>query len=187
MPDASLSVHPPPFDYHHPVLRAAADEAKAQSRGCCRICGRKAPLEAHHWGKPYPPEEETTADDLTALCVHCHITAHLLKFFEAAGGSPEVLCGAWSEIMAILLLRGLHLPGNPTRVGRAVKVKGQWIALITGSRRPAVGEAVALFLHTPNEWRCVVVTEVLNGRPGCWRVRKRFLCADETWPVSTAA
>ena len=178
MPDASLSVHRSPFHYHHPVYRAAAAKAKARSRGRCQNCGRKAPLEAHHWGKPpYPPPWQTTAADLTALCVYCHIKVHLGTLFEAAGGSPEALCGAWSEIVATLLLLGVHLPGSPTRVGRPVWAEGQWVALITGCWRPAVGEVVALFLRSKNAWRTVAVTEVLGGCPGCWRVRKRFLRA----------
>ncbi|MCY4508702.1 MAG: hypothetical protein OXG35_17350 [Acidobacteria bacterium] len=188
MSDAPSSVHRSPFHYQHPVYRAAADKAKARSRGRhCQSCGRKAPLEAHHWGKPpYPPPQKTIAADLTALCVHCHITAHLTRFYEAAGGSPETLCGAWSEIVATLLLRGVHLPGGPTRVGRPVQVEGQWVALVTGREKPAVGEVVALFLYTRSKWQSVVVTEVLGGCPGCWRVRKRFRRADEPRPASTA-
>lgn len=120
MPDAAFSVHPPPFDYHHPVYLAAAHEAKARSRGRCRLCGRKAPLHAHHWGRPpYPPPHKTTAADLTALCLCCHITAHLGIFFECAGGSPETFCAAVSETVATLLLRGM-LPASPSRVGRVV-------------------------------------------------------------------
>ena len=177
MPDASLSVHRSPFPYHHPVFRASGTEAKARSRGHCQNCGRKALLEAHHWGMPYPPAWQTTAADVTALCVYCHIVVHLGTFFEAAGGSTEALCGAWSEIVATLLLLGVHLPGSPTRVGRPVWAEGQWVALITGRRRPAVGEAVALYLRSRNKWETVAVTDVLGGCPGCWRVRKRFLRA----------
>ena len=178
MPNASLSVHRSPFPYHHPVYRASGTEAKARSWGHCQNCGRKAPLEAHHWGKPpYPPPRQTTAADLTALCVYCHIKVHLGRFFEAAGGSPEALCGAWSEIVATHLLLGVHLPGSPTRVGRPVRAEGQWVALITGRWRPAGGELVALFLRSRNAWRTVAVTEVLGGCPGCWRVRKCFLRA----------
>ena len=178
MPDASLSVHRSPFDYHHPAYRAAAAKAKARSRGRCQACGRYAPLEAHHWGKPpYPPPWRTTAADLTALCLYCHIKVHLSVLFEAAGGSPEDLCGAWSDIVAALLLLGVHLPGNPTRVGRPVWVEGQWVAVITGRWRPAVGEIVALFLRSKNAWRAVAVTEILGGCPGCWCVQKRFLRA----------
>ena len=101
--------------------------------------------------------------------------ADLTKFFEAAGGSPEALCGALSETVASLLLRDVHLPGSPTRVGRPVSVEIEWVALITGYSRPAVGDLVALFLRSKNQWRIVAVTEVLGGCPGRWRVRKRFL------------
>ena len=184
MPDAALSVHPPPFDYHHPVYRAAGDETKARSRGRCQECGRKAPLHAHHWGRPpYPPAHKTTAADLTALCSFCHINAHLGIFFEVAGGSPATLCAALSETVATLLLRGM-LPASPMRVGRAVWAEG-WAALVTGTSRPHAGEIFALFLRSKEGWRPVAVTEVLDGQPGCWRVRKRFLHTDEVRPVVT--
>ena len=184
MPDAALSVHPPPFDYHHPVYRAAGDETKARSRGRCQECGRKAPLHAHHWGRPpYPPAHKTTAADLTALCSFCHIKAHLGIFFEVAGGSPATLCAALSETVANLLLRGM-LPASPMRVGRAVWAEG-WAALVTGTSRPHAGEIFALFLRSKAVWRPVAVTEVLDGQPGCWRVRKRFLHTDEVRPVVT--
>ena len=184
MPDAALSVHPPPFDYHHRVYRAAAAEEKARSRGRCRLCGRKALLQAHHWRRPYPPPHKTKAADLTALCLFCHITGHLGIFFEFAGGSPETFCAAVSEAVATLLLRGM-LPASPMRVGRAVWAEG-WAALVTGTSRPHVGENFALFLRSKEGWQTVVVTEVLDGQPGCWRVRKRFLRPDEVRRVPTA-
>lgn len=186
MPDAAFSVHPPPFDYHHSVYRAAAQEAKARARGRCRLCGRKAPLHAHHWGKPpYPPPHKTTAADLTALCLCCHCTVHLGIFFECAGGSPETFCAAVSETVATLLLRGM-LPASPWRVGRPVEEAEGWTALVTGTSRPHVGEIFALYLRSKERWRTVAVTEVLDGQPGCWRVRKRFLRSDEIRRVPTA-
>ena len=186
MPDAPISVHVPPFDYHHRVYRAAAHEAKARSRGRCQECGRKAPLHAHHWGRPpYPPPHKTTAADLTALCLYCHITVHLGIFFESAGGSPETFCAAVSETVATRLLRGM-LPAGPSRVGRPVWGAEGWTALITGASRPHVGELFALFLRSRARWRTAAVTEVLGGQPGCWRVRKRFLSADEVRRVPTA-
>ena len=45
MPDASLSVHPPPFAYDDLVYQDAAEAAKKRSRGLCQICGRTLPLE----------------------------------------------------------------------------------------------------------------------------------------------
>ena len=178
MPDATFSVHSPPFDYQHPAYRAAAAETKAGSRGRCRFCGRKALLQAHHWGRPpYRPPHETTAHDLTALCLYCHITVHLGILFEDSGGSPETFCAAVSETVATLLLRGM-LVASPVRVGRAVWADG-WAALVTGMSRPHVGENFALFLRSKDAWRAVAVTEVLDGRPGCWRVRKHFLRTDE--------
>ena len=176
---ASLSVHPPPFDYDDPVYVAAATAAKARSDGHCQLCGRKLPLEAHHWAKFYPPADQTTAADLTGLCRDCHIKQELACLFEnAGGGPPAVLCAAWSETVAILLHRGAaRMPRSPMRVGRVVRSAGRWIALVTGESRPCIDEVFRLFLISRGEWRTVVVTEVLDGQPGCWRVRKRFLNA----------
>ena len=125
MPD-SPSVHPPPFAYSHHVYRDAADAAKARSDGHCQECGEKLPLEAHHWARRYLPAHETTADALTGLCRTCHIKAHIAIFFKNAGGSPEVLCAALSEIAATLLHSGTAgLPGSPMRVGWAVRRAGR--------------------------------------------------------------
>ena len=175
MPD-SPSVHPPPFNYTHHVYRAAADGATARSDGHCQECGENLPLEAHHWARRYLPAHETTADALTGLCRTCHIKAHIGIFFKNAGGSPEVLCAAFSEIAATLLHGGTAgLPGSPMRVGWAVRVKGRWAAFVTGESRPRIGEVFELFKHSMNQWQIVVVTEVLDGQPGCWLVRKRWL------------
>ena len=145
MPDASLSVHPPQFDYDDPVFRTAADAAKDRSAGHCQICGRKLPLEAHHWARFYPPAAQTTAADLTGLCRNCHIRQHLACFFENAGGSPEALCAALSETVATLLFRGAaRMPRSPMRVGWVVRVEGRWAALVTGASRPRIGEVFQL-------------------------------------------
>ena len=173
-------VHPPPFDYRHAVYLAAATASKDRSDGHCQLCGRKLPLEAHHWAKPYPPADLTTAADLTGLCRNCHIKQHLACFFENAGGTPESFCAALSETVATLLLRGATaMPRSPMRVGWAVRDAGRWAAFVTGESRPRIGEVFRLFLSTWDEWRTVVVTEILGGQPGCWRVRKRFLGADD--------
>ena len=187
---ASLSVHPPPFDYDHPVFVASATAAKARSAGHCQFCGRKLPLEAHHWAKSYPPADKTTAADLTGLCRDCHIIQDLACFFEnAGGGTPDVLCAAWSETVATLLHRGsARMLRSPMRVGRVARDEGGWIALVTGESRPRIGEVFRLFLISRDEWRTVVVTEILDGQPGCWRVRKRFLgAADDVRPMCIAA
>ena len=164
----------PPFDYDYyddPVYRAAAAAAKARSHGHCRNCGRKRPLEAHHWAKPYPPAHLTTADVLTALCRDCHDEAQDFRFFLDAGGSPEDYRATHSELLANLV----RPADDGRRVGRAVLFEGQWAALVTGGSRPCVGEAFWLFLRSRRAWRNVVVTEVVDGWPGHWRVRKRFL------------
>ena len=178
MPDHPVSLHPsPPFNYKHPVYRAAADAAKAQSHGHCRRCGRgELPLEAHHWTRgTYPPAHLTTANDLTAYCHDCHDDAHEFRLVLDAGGSPEEYRTAGSETVATLLNRPEALRRSLMRVGRAVCCEHRWIALVTGKTPPLVGEVFRLFMRSRCESRDVVVTEVLGGRPGCWRVRKKFL------------
>ena len=174
MPDHPVSVHPPPpFDYNHPVYRAAAEAAKALSGGHCRKCGRKRPLHAHHWTKgPYPPAHLTTADDLTALCRDCHDEAHLNRFLHDAGVSQELYHAALSELVA-QLVRPVD-DGRRLRVGWVVWFEGQWGAIVTGGSKPRVGEHFWLFLRSSRAWQNVVVTEVVDGRPGHWRVRKNW-------------
>ena len=185
MPDASPSVHPPPFRYDDPVYRAAAEAVKDRSNGHCQLCGRKLPLEAHHWARPYPPADQTTIADLTGLCRNCHVKQHLAWLYENAGGSPEVLCAALSESVATLLLRGpAGIPASPMRVGWPVRFKDRWAALVTGGTSPRIGEVFSLYLRTTRQWRDVVVTDVVDGRPGCWRVHKRFVDnGDEVRPM----
>lgn len=176
MSDHPVSVHPPPpFDYDYyndSVFRAAAEAAKARSRGHCQKCGRKRPLEAHHWTQePYPPAHKTTVADLTAFCRDCHAEAHDFRFFLDAGGSPEKYLAVHSELVAFLVR-----PADDGRqVGRAVWFEGEWGALVTGGSRPRVDENFWLFLRSKRVWRDVVVTEVVDGWPGHWRVRKQFL------------
>ena len=55
-----------------------------------------------------------------------------------------------------------------------------WGALVTGGEKPRVGEVFWLGLFSKKrEWVTVAVTELIDGRPGHWRVRKRFLGGDE--------
>ena len=172
MQDRSPRVHRrPPFNYNHSVYLAGGAAAKARSLGHCQKCGRKRPLEAHHWSMTYPPAHLTTPDDLTAFCRDCHDEAHDFRFFLDAGGSPDDYRAAHSELVAILLR-----PADDGRqVGRVAWFEEEWGALVTGRSRPRVDEDFWLFLRSTRAWRHVVVTEVVDGRPGHWRVRKRFL------------
>ena len=175
MPDLTASVHPPQFHYEDPVYQAAREEVITQAGERCPTCLRVVPLEAHHRTVPYPPADETTADDLMAICRDCHDLAHLFSFFLSTGGSPEDFRAAVSEVVAILTR-----PADDGRqVGRAVCFEDKWGALVTGASRPRVGEVFWLFLRKRREWRDVTVTSVVDGRPGSWRVRKRFLGGDE--------
>ncbi len=65
------------------------------------------------------------------------------------------------------------------RAGWPVWVKHRWAALVTGRTRPRVGEVFSLYLRSRREWRDVVVTDVVDGQPGCWLVRKHFLRKDD--------
>ena len=176
MPDASSSVHPPAFDYDHTAYRDSAATVKAWSRGRCRLCGRRGPLQAHHYAARYPPAHQTSPRDLTALCRDCHDDTHHRLFLLRAGGSREQLRVVVSEAVAALLLHpDTGRLRSLLRAGRAVWCDGSWAAIVTGASRPRVGEVFLIFLRSTDEWRTVVVTEVLGGRPGSWRVRKRFL------------
>ena len=64
-------------------------------------------------------------------------------------------------------------------MGRAVRFGDDWGALVTGASRPRVGEVFWLLLRRRREWVTVAVTDVVDGRPGHWRVRKQFLGAGE--------
>ena len=116
---------------------------------------------------------------MTAFCRDCHDEAHDFRFFLDVGGAPEDYRKACSETVATLLLRPEAVRRSLMRVGRAVWCEGRWAALVTGGARPRCGEVFCLFMRSRREWRDVVVTDVLDGRPGCWRVRKRFLGAGD--------
>ena len=60
----------------------------------------------------------------------------------------------------------------------AVWFEGEWGALVTGRARPRVDESFWLFLRSRRAWQNVVVTEVVDGWPGHWRVRKRWFLDD---------
>ena len=171
MPDLPHSVHPSPFNYADPAYQSAAPTAKSRSRGHCQECGRKLPLEAHHWSLTYPPAGTTTADDLTGLCRDCHDGASEKRVYLAAGGSPETLRAVQSDGIATLL----RPVDDGRRVGWVVGVKGARAAIVIGESKPTVGDIFWLFQYSRHEWVTVAVTHVLYGRPGHWVVRKKFL------------
>ena len=66
----------------------ARRSAFARSNGRCQFCGKRDAQEAHHWAWPrYPPT--TTADDLTALCLRCHVLATALRRFQGDDAQLE--------------------------------------------------------------------------------------------------
>ena len=169
------SQSPSPYDYSDPVYQAAREEVLAQADGRCPNCLREVLLEVHHRTVPYPPAHKTTADDLLALCRVCHDNGHDVSFLHAAGVSLESFRAVVSEIVA-----SLSRPDDDGRqVGRAVWFGDDWGALVTGASRPRVGESFWLLLRRRRKWVTVVVTAVVDGHPGHWRVRKEFLGAGE--------
>ena len=180
------SKSPPAFDYANHVYQAARKETLAKAAGRCAVCRRMVPLEleVHHRTVPYPLADQTTADDLLALCRVCHDTGHDIAFLAAAGVSLERYRACASELVA-----SLSRPVDDGRqVGRAVWFRGNWGALVSGASRPRVDEVAWLFLRTMSRWRLVAVTEVVDGRPGHWRIRTRFLGAgEERQPLRSGA
>ena len=75
-----------PYDYGHPVHRAARAGAFTRSGGLCQFCGQRPAVEGHHWAMRYPPEADMTANDLVALCSPCHDIATTLRRLERQSG-----------------------------------------------------------------------------------------------------
>lgn len=67
------------FNYNHPVYRKARAEAFSRSDNMCQVCGKFPAEHAHHWAAKYPSEEDTTSDDLTAVCELCHYFATTVR------------------------------------------------------------------------------------------------------------
>lgn len=69
------------FDYNHPTYRAARALAFARSDGHCQFCGLVPAEDAHHWARgAYKKPQNTTAEDLTALCRMCHKLVGVMRF-----------------------------------------------------------------------------------------------------------
>lgn len=64
---------------------------------------------------------------------------------------------------------------EPKRIGRVLRVRDAWGAVVSGESSPRVGEVVAVLLRCTREWRDVVVIDVVDGRPRSWRVQTRWL------------
>ena len=186
MPDLPRSVHSPAFDYGDLGFQLAAAAAKARSDGHCRICGRKRPLDAHHWRPwPYRPAAQTKADELIGLCREgCHDLAHGIRIVHDLGFSPELFRIRLSETIADLL----RPVDDGRRIGRAVTRRREWIAIVSGATEPHAGEVFWLALRSKDKWVTVAVTDVIDGPSGYWRVRKEFLPRKEEvrLPMRTA-
>ena len=174
MPDAKRSYRPR-YNHRQPIPRRARAECLQRSENNCQGCGARPATEAHHW--TYPPEEETTANHLTGFCEYCHDIITWYIWFISFGGSREL----FRELFPAFLARVLECPEGPEhrRIGRPRPVGNAWGAIVSGESRPLVGEVVALLLRCSGEWRHNVVTGVVDGRPGSWQVRTRFLSKRE--------
>ena len=161
MPNAR-SGYPRWYDYFHPNYRRARAGTRARSRGRCQGCGYGFAEHAHHWALRYPPPEATTSNDLTGFCWLCHRVVTLLRKFLSVGGDPirflEVL-------VAALVEAGDTVP----RTGRARRVRGACGACVGGRTRPDEGEVIKVTLRS-GAWDYMIVTVIVDGEPGRWRV-----------------
>ena len=161
MPDTS-SGYPRWYDYFHPNYRRARGGARARSRGVCQGCGYRLAEHTHHWAQRYLPPEATTPDQLTALCPVCHRILTLLRRFLSVGGDA----GRFLDILeAALAKAGETVP----RTGRALRVRGAYGARVGGRTRPRVGELLKVTLRS-GAWDYMLVSAVVGGVPGRWRV-----------------
>ena len=131
----------------------------------------------------YAREEETTADHMTGLCVRCHDILTWAVWYVSRGGSPQLLGALLPGFLARLLDR--RDQPETQRVGRVLRVRHAWGAVVSGESRPRAAEVVTVHLRCSREWRdVVVVVDVVDGRPGSWRVRTRWLLdRDEVRPI----
>ena len=182
MPDAARSYRRR-YNYRHPIPQRARDECLQRSNYLCQGCGRTDATEAHHYC--YPPEEKTTANQLTGFCQYCHDLITWLTWFLSLGGSPALLF----ELLPAFLARLLECPGREDnrRIGRARRIGQAWGAVVSGGSRPRSGEVIAILLRCSGEWREFVVTGVVDGRAGSWQVFTRPLGrGDEVRPICIA-
>lgn len=170
MPDAP-SDYPRWFDYFHPIFRRARAWARARSRGVCQGCGYALAEHAHHWLLFYPPPWATTPDHLTALCLLCHRVMTLLRKFLSVGGDPRRFLAIFESSLAEA---GETVP----RTGRALRLRCGYGARVAGHTRPLVGELLKVTLRS-GAWSHMVVTAVVDGVPGRWRVLTSWPKASE--------
>ena len=168
------------YNHRHPTARRARKACLDRSNRICQGCGEQEATEGHHW--TYPPEEETTAAHLTAFCRNCHDLITWAVWFFSVGGSRDLL----GEVFPVFLARLLDLRDRPEpkRIGRALRVGHAWGAVVSGMTRPRTGEVVEILLRCSRRLQDVVVLGVVDGRPGSWRVRTRWLNdTDEVRPI----
>lgn len=165
------SDYPRRYDYFHPQYRRARGRARARSRGVCQGCGYGRAEHAHHWLLFYLPPWATTSDHLIGICRLCHRVLTLLRKFLSVGGDAARFL---SIVEAALAQAGETVP----RTGRALRLRGGYGARVAGRTRPRVGELLRVTLRS-GAWDYMVVTAVVGGVPGRWRVLTSWPTASE--------
>ena len=102
----------PVFDYKHPAYLNARRGAFKRSAGICQFCGYFEAELAHHWAVEYPAEEDTTADDLTALCGPCQIIARELRATLKATGNKYEFASIFYDALRDAI-KGPRRPAQP--------------------------------------------------------------------------
>ena len=113
-----------------PGYRLAREAAFRRSGGRCQLCGRRQAQEAHHWALRYPPDDEVTADDLTALCRLCHWLATLQRLLDRTGEQPVWLVLATPTVPA-------PPPGGAKSRGGRQRVPGRQPRSCAAPERPS--------------------------------------------------
>ena len=102
------------YNYKHPTYIAARAESFSRSGGICQSCGRRAATEAHHWALTYPPAEDTTANDLTALCKSCHWLITSARRYERHGGSVWGILPAFEGALESCDIKSPSMESRPS-------------------------------------------------------------------------
>ena len=154
------------YDYFHPNYRRIRAEVRTWARGVCRGCGFAPAEQAHHFDWSYPSAATITADRIAVFCRLCHRVMTELRRFLSVGGDPELF---FAIVTAALATAGDTMP----RTGRPRRIDGRWGAYVAGTSRPRVGEVIKVTFRD-GSWRHLIVSGVVDGEPGRWRVRTQW-------------
>ena len=116
---STLTKPPSVYNYKDPTYIAARAESFARSGVVCQSCGRRAAVEAHHWALTYPPAEDTTANDLTALCKPCHWLITSARRYERHGGSVWGILPAFEGALESCDIKSPSMESRPSSLTTA--------------------------------------------------------------------